>query len=75
MLLGSRVGQYQKAHEVYSEGCSAKGLDYPEYLIEAWVLFETEYGNLADLEYTLVRSKRQRKGLERRRARVSYRRK
>ncbi|GAA5954263.1 hypothetical protein JCM8115_003354 [Rhodotorula mucilaginosa] len=65
----TRVGQYQKAHEVYSEGCSAKGLDYPEYLIEAWVLFETEYGNLADLEYTLVRSKRQRKGLERRRAR------
>ncbi|GAA5982729.1 hypothetical protein JCM10908_006763 [Rhodotorula pacifica] len=65
----TRNGQYQKAHEVYSQGCSAKGLDYPEYLLEAWVLFETEYGNLADLEYTLVKSKRQRKGLERRRAR------
>ncbi|GAA5875208.1 hypothetical protein JCM3774_004169 [Rhodotorula dairenensis] len=65
----TRTGQYQKAHEVYSQGCSAKGLDYPEYLLEAWVLFETEYGSLSDLEYTLVKSKRQRKGLERRRAR------
>ncbi|GAA6015137.1 hypothetical protein JCM10207_003614 [Rhodosporidiobolus poonsookiae] len=65
----TRVGDYKRAHEVYVAGCSAKGLDYPEYLIDAWVLFEEEYGNLADLEFTFVKSKRQRKALEKRRAR------
>lgn len=55
---------------MYSEGCSSRGIDYPEYLIDAWVSFETEYGTLPDVEYTLTKSKRQRKGLERRRAKV-----
>ncbi|GAA6026461.1 hypothetical protein JCM8202_005309 [Rhodotorula sphaerocarpa] len=64
----TRHGDYRKAHEVYSEGCSSRGIDYPEYLIDAWVSFETEYGTLPDVEYTLTKSKRQRKGLERRRA-------
>ncbi|POY75020.1 hypothetical protein BMF94_1996 [Rhodotorula taiwanensis] len=65
----TRQGDYAKAHEVYSQGCSARGVDYPEYLLDAWVSFETEYGNLADVEFSLVKSKRQRKNLERRRAR------
>ncbi|GAA6038706.1 hypothetical protein JCM8097_002356 [Rhodosporidiobolus ruineniae] len=65
----TRIGDYKRAHDVYVAGCSAKGLDYPEYLIDAWVGFEQEYGTLADLEFTLQKTKRQKKGLEKRRAR------
>ncbi|GAA5836247.1 hypothetical protein JCM11251_001440 [Rhodosporidiobolus azoricus] len=65
----TRNGNYQSAHEIYVAGCSAKGLDYPEYLLDAWMSFEEEYGNLADLEFTITKTKRQRKGLEKRRAR------
>ncbi|GAA5883970.1 hypothetical protein JCM6882_002087 [Rhodosporidiobolus microsporus] len=65
----TRSGDYKRAHETYVAGCSAKGLDYPEYLLDAWMAFEQEYGNLADLEFTIVKTRRQRKGLEKRRAR------
>ncbi|GAA5990216.1 hypothetical protein JCM11641_001820 [Rhodosporidiobolus odoratus] len=65
----TRMGNYNSAHETYVAGCSTKGLDYPEYLLDAWMTFEHEYGNLADLEFTIVKIRRQRKGLERRRAR------
>ncbi|BGP66332.1 Splicing factor [Rhodotorula toruloides] len=65
----TRMGDYQRAHEVYTKGCSERSLNYPEYLLEAWLTFETEYGNLADLEFALAKSKRQKKGLERKRAR------
>lgn len=67
-----RMGDYQRAHEVYTKGCSERSLNYPEYLLEAWLTFETEYGNLADLEFALAKSKRQKKGLERKRARVRH---
>lgn len=70
VLRRSRMGDYQRAHEVYTKGCSERSLNYPEYLLEAWLTFETEYGNLADLEFALTKSKRQKKGLERKRARV-----
>ncbi|BGP20599.1 hypothetical protein JCM10213_007133 [Rhodosporidiobolus nylandii] len=65
----TRMGDYKRAHEVYVAGCSAKGLDYPEYLLDAWMTFEQEYGTLSDLEFTITKTKRQRKGLEKRRAR------
>ncbi|BGP27978.1 Splicing factor [Rhodotorula toruloides] len=65
----TRMGDYQRAHEVYTKGCSERSLNYPEYLLEAWLTFEAEYGNLADLEFALVKSKRQKKGLKRKRAR------
>lgn len=64
------MGDYARAHKVYTEGCAIKGLDYPEYLLEAWITFENEYGVLADVDFALVKAKRQRKGLEKRRARV-----
>lgn len=64
------MGAYATAHSVYTTGCSERGLDYPEYLLDAWVAFELECGTLADVEFALAKSKRQRKGLERRRARV-----
>lgn len=70
LLARRRMGDYQRAHEVYTKGCSERSLNYPEYLLEAWLTFETEYGNLADLEFALAKSKRQKKGLERKRARV-----
>ncbi|GJN94155.1 hypothetical protein Rhopal_007229-T1 [Rhodotorula paludigena] len=65
----TRMGAYATAHSVYTAGCSERGLDYPEYLLDAWVAFELECGTLADVEFALAKSKRQRKGLERRRAR------
>ncbi|GAA5869364.1 hypothetical protein JCM8547_008653 [Rhodosporidiobolus lusitaniae] len=65
----TRMGNYAEAHKIYVSGCSAKGLDYPEYLLDAWMTFETEYGTLSDLEFTIQKTKRQRKGLEKRRAR------
>lgn len=71
MKLYSRIGNFKKAHEVYLEGCSARFLDYPEYLLEAWLTFEHQNGTLADLEFTIAKVKRQRRGLEARRRRVS----
>ncbi|GAA6048750.1 hypothetical protein JCM3770_003941 [Rhodotorula araucariae] len=65
----TRMGEYKRAHEIYTKGCAVKGLDFPEYLIEAWITFEHEYGLLADVEFALLKSKRQKKGLERRRMR------
>ncbi|GAA5897738.1 hypothetical protein JCM5296_000867 [Sporobolomyces johnsonii] len=64
----TRVGNYKRAHDVYVQGCSARGLDYPEYLIEAWMTFENECGTFDDLQFAMIKSKRQKKGLERRRA-------
>jgi len=68
----SRMGDYARAHQVYTQGCAVKGLDYPEFLLEAWLTFENEYGVLADVDFALVKAKRQRKGLEKRRARVRH---
>ncbi|KAM0789923.1 hypothetical protein ACM66B_006763 [Microbotryomycetes sp. NB124-2] len=65
----TRRNNPQRAHEVYSKGCSQRGLDYPEYLLDAWLSFEKQNGNLADLEYSMKRISRQRKGLERKRYR------
>ncbi|BGP52072.1 Splicing factor [Rhodotorula kratochvilovae] len=65
----TRMGDFKRAHEIYTQGCAVKGLDFPEYLIEAWITFEHEYGTLADVEFALLKSKRQKKGLERRRMR------
>ncbi|GAA5825178.1 hypothetical protein JCM5353_002251 [Sporobolomyces roseus] len=65
----TRAGRYQHAHEVYVQGCSARGLDYPEYLLEPWLTFERECGTAEDLQFALVKVKRSRKGLEKRRAR------
>ncbi|KAK4048669.1 Splicing factor [Microbotryomycetes sp. JL201] len=65
----TRRNNPQRAHEIYSKGCSQRGLDYPEYLLEAWLTFEKQNGNLADLEYSMKRISRQRKGLERKRYR------
>ncbi|GAA5974409.1 hypothetical protein JCM21900_003545, partial [Sporobolomyces salmonicolor] len=64
----TRVGNYKRAHDVYVQGCSARGLDYPEYLIDAWMAFENECGTFDDLQFAIIKSKRQKKGLERRRA-------
>ena len=66
----SRRGNIQKAHETYVKGCSARGLDYPDYLLEAWLAFEKQNGNLADLEFSMNKIKRQKKGLQRKRLRV-----
>lgn len=66
----ARHGDFVKAHEVYVKGCSAKFLDYPEYLLAMWEQFEKTHGTLADLEFAVVKIRRQRKGLERKRFRV-----
>lgn len=66
-----RAGNFSTAHTVYADGCGAKNLDYPEYLLEAWLNFEKQNGTLIDLEFTLVRIKKQKKGIQARRERVS----
>lgn len=70
--INSRYGNLKEAHEVYVKGCSVRFLDYPEYLLEAWLSFEHQNGTLADLEFAITKVKRQRKGLEAKRYRVSY---
>ncbi|GAA5937957.1 U6 snRNP complex subunit PRP24 [Sporobolomyces koalae] len=65
----TRAGRYDKAHKVYVGACSARGVDYPEYLLEVWLNFERECGTAEDLQYAIVKVKRSRKNLERRRAR------
>lgn len=69
----SRAGNFKAAHEVYVKGCSAKGLDYPDYLLEMWLAFEHQNGTLSDLEFTITKVKRQRRGLEAKRIRVRLR--
>lgn len=69
----TRLGSPQKAFEIYKDGCSQKGLDYPEYLLEAWLVFVRQNGAFGDFEYTLQRVKKQKKGLEGKRARVGSR--
>ncbi|KAK4702065.1 squamous cell carcinoma antigen recognized by T-cells 3, partial [Phenoliferia sp. Uapishka_3] len=65
----TRLGSLDTAQEIYKEGCSQKGLDYPEYLLEAWAVFVRQNGTFSEMEYTLGRIKRQKKGLEGKRAR------
>ncbi|KAM0751866.1 hypothetical protein T439DRAFT_325059 [Meredithblackwellia eburnea MCA 4105] len=65
----TRYGSAEKAHEIYKNGCSVKGLDYPEYLLEAWITFVKQNGTFDDMEYTIARVKKQKKGLEAKRAR------
>ena len=67
----SRAGNFKAAHEIYVKGCSAKYLDYPDYLLEMWLAFEHQNGTLSDLEFTMTKVKRQRRGLEAKRFRVS----
>lgn len=55
---------------MYSEACIVKGLDYPEYLLEAWLNFEKQNGTLPDLERAIVQIRKQKKGVENRRMRV-----
>ncbi|KDE07196.1 hypothetical protein MVLG_02596 [Microbotryum lychnidis-dioicae p1A1 Lamole] len=65
----TRHNDIPTAHAVYVQGCSEHSLDYPEYLIDAWEAFEIQNGNLADLEFSLTKIARQRKGLGRKRER------
>ncbi|SCV74534.1 BQ2448_7563 [Microbotryum intermedium] len=65
----TRHNNIATAHAVYVQGCSERSLDYPEYLIDAWEAFEIQNGNLADLEFSLTKIARQKKGLERKRER------
>ncbi|GAA5883487.1 hypothetical protein JCM16303_003825 [Sporobolomyces ruberrimus] len=65
----SRAGRYEKAHEVYLQANSARGVDYPEYLLDPWVQFEMECGKAEDLQFALVKVKRSRVNLAKRRAR------
>ncbi|KAI5481378.1 pre-mrna splicing factor 24 [Pseudohyphozyma bogoriensis] len=65
----TRAGDLKSAHKVYQTGCTQKSLDYPEYLLEAWLAFEKHSGTLDDLEYTVRKVGRQKKGLEAKRMR------
>lgn len=72
IALHSRIGRFRKAHEVYIAGCAARFLDYPEYLLEAWLSFEKQNGTLSDLEFTLTKVKRQQKRIAARRQTVRF---
>ncbi|GAA6013848.1 hypothetical protein JCM11491_000444 [Sporobolomyces phaffii] len=65
----TRAGRYDRAHQVYLAASAARGVDYPEYLLEPWLNFEQECGTNEDLQFAIVKVKRSRKNLERRRAR------
>ncbi|KAG0143594.1 hypothetical protein CROQUDRAFT_109080 [Cronartium quercuum f. sp. fusiforme G11] len=63
-------GDLKRAREYYKKAANAK-LDYPEYLLQAWITFEHHYGNLQDLEYALAKTSNLMKGITVRRKRES----
>jgi hypothetical protein len=65
-----RRGDLTRAREYYKKSSNIK-LDYPEYLLEAWLTFEHHFGGLDDLEYAISKVNNLMKGISARRKRVS----
>ncbi|KAI7946357.1 hypothetical protein MJO29_010884 [Puccinia striiformis f. sp. tritici] len=63
-----RRGELTRAREYYKKSSNIK-LDYPEYLLEAWITFEHHFGTLDDLEYTISKVNNIMKGISSRRKR------
>lgn len=63
-----RHGNFTRAREYYKKASNIK-LDYPEYLLEAWLMFEHHFGTLDDLEYTISKVNNIMKGINARRRR------
>lgn len=63
-----RRGDLKRAREYYKKAANSK-LDYPEYLLQAWITFEHHYGSLEDLEYAVTKTNNLMKGITARRKR------
>ncbi|KAH9820103.1 hypothetical protein DFH28DRAFT_1052402 [Melampsora americana] len=63
-----RRGDLKRAREYYKKAANSK-LDYPEYLLQAWITFEHHYGSLEDLEYATTKTNNLMKGIAARRKR------
>ncbi|EGG01898.1 uncharacterized protein MELLADRAFT_91734 [Melampsora larici-populina 98AG31] len=63
-----RRGDLKRAREYYKKAANSK-LDYPEYLLQAWITFEHHYGSLEDLEYAVTKTNNLMKGIAARRKR------
>jgi len=66
----ARRGDLTRAREYYKKSSNIK-LDYPEYLLEAWLTFEHHFGTLDDVEYAISKVNNLMKGINARRKRVS----
>ncbi|KAA1135788.1 Splicing factor [Puccinia graminis f. sp. tritici] len=64
----ARRGDLTRAREYYKKSSNIK-LDYPEYLLEAWLTFEHHFGALDDLEYAISKVNNLMKGISARRKR------
>ncbi|OAV99972.1 hypothetical protein PTTG_09000 [Puccinia triticina 1-1 BBBD Race 1] len=64
----ARRGDLTRAREYYKKSSNIK-LDYPEYLLEAWLTFEHHFGALDDLEYAISKVNNIMKGISARRKR------
>ncbi|KNE89422.1 hypothetical protein PSTG_17121 [Puccinia striiformis f. sp. tritici PST-78] len=64
----ARRGELTRAREYYKKASNIK-LDYPEYLLEAWITFEHHFGTLDDLEYAISKVNNIMKGISSRRKR------
>ncbi|KNZ44313.1 hypothetical protein VP01_929g5 [Puccinia sorghi] len=63
-----RRGDLTRAREYYKKSSNIK-LDYPEYLLEAWLTFEHHFGTLDDVEYAISKVNNLMKGINARRKR------
>lgn len=50
----ARRGNLDHARALYADG-AARRLDYPEYLLDAWLTFEHQYGDLQSIEEAMER--------------------
>jgi len=64
----ARRGDLTRAREYYKKSSNIK-LDYPEYLLEAWLTFEHHFGTLDDVEYAISKVNNLMKGINARRKR------
>ncbi|PLW29174.1 hypothetical protein PCASD_10935 [Puccinia coronata f. sp. avenae] len=64
----ARRGDLNRAREYYKKSSNIK-LDYPEYLLEAWLTFEHHFGTLDDVEYAISKVNNIMKGINARRKR------
>lgn len=65
----TRRRDFAAARDLFSKAASAK-LDYPDYLLQAWIQFENHHGALADVEIASNRVRGLMRGINARRQRV-----
>ncbi|KAF8934884.1 Splicing factor [Haplosporangium gracile] len=65
VALEQRLGSPKQARQIFTKACNtAKQIDWPEKIFEAWLLFEREHGNVSEYKEALTRSRAAMKTVE-----------